>query len=100
MGGIGTEIHQDLMELRGVGQHGARLFVQLAAYRDGGRQGRAQQCERFGDQTRQPHGLAFLLALAAKGENLLYQVFGPAPRDADLLQVIPCWGGRWNTAQR
>ncbi len=71
-----------------------------AAYRNGGRQGRTQKCERFGDQTRQLHGLAFLLALAAEGENLLHQVFGPAPRDADLLQVIPYWGGRRNTTQR
>ena len=78
MGGVGAQVHHDLMNLRGVGQHRRAVGRQLGADFDGGRQRRAQKFQGFRHDLLQMKLPAFLLALPAEGQNLRDEVLRAA----------------------
>ena len=76
MVGIGAEIHDDLMDLGGVGLNiffRTNVFADIDRAGDGG----AQQLQGLLDDRPQLNGVAFSFCLTAERENLVYQI--PCP---------------------
>jgi hypothetical protein len=75
--GVAAEIQQDLVELRPVGQDPGPAGLDVLAKLDGGGQGGAQEPQGLSDDVLQRDGLPRLFHLAAEGEDLLDERFGP-----------------------
>ena len=80
LGGIGAQVHDDLMHLGRVRHHGVHIRIDLRPDFNGRGQGRSQQPERFLDQRSDLQRLEVAFALAAEGQDLAYQVAGPPGR--------------------
>jgi hypothetical protein len=76
MFGVATEIHEHLIELRRIGQHGARRGAEmLADVNRAGQQG-TYEPESVLDDVVELDGLALLVTLTAEHKDLLDQVLG------------------------
>ena len=88
--GVATQVHEDLVQLSRIGEHGAGGGVETLANRDGGGQRGAQEPQRVVYNLLEGDGLARLLTFTAEGEDLLHQILRPVRGREDFLQLAPC----------
>ncbi|EKD40126.1 MAG: hypothetical protein ACD_75C00167G0003 [uncultured bacterium] len=83
---IGAEIHHDLVDFRGVGNHRLVRFDILANF-NGGRNGGPQQFEDLLDDRFDLERYFFRFRLSAEGQDLRNQILGPQGSFADFLKI-------------
>ena len=74
MGGIGAEVRQHLVNLRGITNDARDSFPEVQVDEDVGRQGGADEFHGVGHDLVEPDDDALLLLLPAEGEDLADQI--------------------------
>src|SRR5713226_7401375 len=88
IGGIGSQIHQDLVHLRRVCRYGGHIGAEVSANFDLRRQARPQQLQDLLDNRREFDDFAFRFLLPTEGKNLANQLRGSRAGLLDLRQIL------------
>ena len=89
MGGIGAEIHEDLMNPAGINLDRPQATRDFSLDRDGGRDGGPQQLQDFLDGGTDIDRTLARLVCPAEGEDLPDKITGPAAAFFHLFQILP-----------